>query len=372
MNHPQTVRSQRLSTLAAIVALIMTLGPLRSAQALEALRPSLKELSQKIAKFLAGRGVNEIAVGGFTGPSGTSASAGPWFERILIEELETLKIQVKNRAGLEVKGDYRDVLDNNRQVLALRLMATVLDRSGAVILTADSLIDDRNILAQVLGINKTDFGDGRTPKQESEILLALLDKPSVAIHNARIQSDAKSKYAIEIHVKEQGRFIPREPSKEQGRAFVPIKRSDVFAVKLINDSDFDAAVELSVDGLSMFAFSDHPGYRFVVVPKRSSALIQGWHRTNAVSDEFLITDYSKSPAAHLLAKPDNIGTITATFAAAWEPTAKPPDDEGSKFRDPFNPAVGRGKPVPTPYEEVVRQHGRVRDVISVRYKKTSP
>jgi hypothetical protein len=31
---------------------------------------------------------------------------------------------------------------------------------------------------------------------------------------------------------------------------------------------------------------------------------------------------------------DGIGTITASFAAAWDPKESPPSDEGSKFRDP--------------------------------------
>src|SRR5262249_33433083 len=142
-------------------------------------------------------------------------------------------------------------------------------------------------------------------------------------------------------------------------------------VKLINNSDFDAAVELTLDGLNMFAFSKVPPrdrYRFVVVPKHSSSLIPGWHRTNQVSDEFVITDYSKSAVAELLVSPDRIGTIRAVFGAAWHPTEESPEDDSAVFRLPGD-AVGRRDPVEFKYKEVVRRLGRVRDVISVSYQK---
>jgi hypothetical protein len=83
----------------------------------------------------------------------------------------------------------------------------------------------------------------------------------------------------------------------------------------------------------------------------------------------VITDYSKSAVAELLGNPDKIGTITAMFSAAWDAKGKPPADESAKFRDPFNPAVGRGEPVTSPFKEITLQRGRVRDIISVRYKK---
>jgi hypothetical protein len=368
------VPRNRLAWKSPVAAVLLSLVFVCPAGACEALRPDLRAMAKQLAKLLTGRSEDTIAVGAFTGPAHCPASAGPGIKRILIEELDKLKIRVKRQAALEVKGDYRDVMDRDSQLLALRLKAAVLERrSGDVIVELDRKVEDRDILAQVLGITRPDFGAGPTPRQESAELKKRIDRPSVDLRaSPRIQADPKSKYAIEIYVKENGRYAPRKPAEDEGLAFVPIGKDEVFAVRLINDSDYDAAVELTLDGLSMFAFSDHPGYRHFVVPKRSSTLIKGWHRTNKLSDEFVITDYSSSAAKELLANPDPIGTITATFSAAWDPKAKPPEDEGSKFRDPFNPAVGRGQPVETPVREVVRQRGRVRDVISVRYKKGLP
>jgi hypothetical protein len=43
-------------------------------------------------------------------------------------------------------------------------------------------------------------------------------------------------------------------------------------VNLINASERDAAVELTLDGLSRLAFRETKGYRPMMVPKKSSSL----------------------------------------------------------------------------------------------------
>jgi hypothetical protein len=358
---------------AALLCLFVVTAP---AGASEALRPALAEMSEQIAKFLKGQNEDTIAVGAFTGPARASSSSGPGIQRILIEELQKQGIRVQTRAKLEVKGDYLDVLDPNSQLLTLRIKATVLDRQGDAVVVLDKKldkrIDDRDVLTQVLGINKTDFGAGITPVKESQAIRQRLDNPSVVLVGARVQPAPKSPYGIEVQVKQRGRYLTRQAFDQNGFAFVPLNRNEVFAVNLINDSDHDAAVELTIDGLSMFAFSPDKNFKHVVVPRKNSALIKGWYRNNEISDEFLMTEYSRSAVAQLLAGADQIGTITATFAAAWGPNQNPPPDEGSRFRDPFSPAVGRGRSVATSYQEIPRQLGRVRDVISVRYKKPTP
>jgi hypothetical protein len=376
MTVAKAIRRSMLNVPASLLALVLTLASAWPAQALEALRPSLKELSEKVARFLEGREENTIAVGAFTGPASSLASAGPGIKLMLIEELLRQKvkgqpIRVTKDARLEIKGDYRSVLDDQSHLLALRLQAELLDSQGDAVVKLDKKIEDRDVLAQVLGITKPDFGSGLTPQKESEALKKRISKPETEVRGTRIQANPGSRYAIEILVKSGGKWEALQPTEDGGQAFVDIKPGQVFAVRLINESEFDAAVELRLDGLSMFAFTENKNYRHVIVGAKKSSLIKGWHRTNEVSDEFEIGDYSRSAVKELLANSDNIGTITAAFAAAWDPNGEKPADEGAKFRDPFNPAVVRGKPVKAPYQEIVRESGRVRDIISVRYKKPS-
>ena len=66
----------------------------------------------------------------------------------------------------------------------------------------------------------------------------------------------------------------------------------------------------------------------------------------------------------------NIGTITAAFAAAWPKGSLPPDDEAPVAKGgPSGDATGKGPAVDTTFTEVVREIGRLRASVSVRYTK---
>src|SRR4029077_21190276 len=82
-----------------------------------------------------------------------------------------------------------------------------------------------------------------------------IDNPRFPISGARA-SEPDSPYGIEVLVKTRGEYQPRPAQLVDGLAFVPIKRDEVYAIKLINDTPHDAAVTLSIDGLNVFAFSE--------------------------------------------------------------------------------------------------------------------
>ncbi len=341
-----------------------------TANANEALRPAISDLSQKVAKLLKGRGEEQIAIGAFTGPSFAVASSGPGITRILADELKQHGVNVSRQAKLEIKGDYRSITERSTGLLELRIKSQILDNFGETLLELNSRIEDPNILAQVLGLNKPDLGEGITHAKASETIKSLIEDPQADVHGSVIKTVPSSLYGMEILTKQpSGAYDAQSISIADSLPFVELDRGEVFAVRLINDSDNDAAVVLTLDGLSCFAFTNGPKYEHFIVRKNASLIIKGWHRTNTTSDEFLITRYADSAAAEELVSPDLVGTITATFAAAWDPKGDPPPDERSKFRSAFDNAVGRGKKVTTPFREVNLTLGRTRDIISVRYNK---
>ena len=59
-----------------------------------------------------------------------------------------------------------------------------------------------------------------------------------------------------------------------------------------------------------------------------------------------------------MSKATDIGTITATFCAAWEKT--PPDDEPAGARGPGDDGTGFGEPTTANYSPVQRTIGAVR------------
>jgi hypothetical protein len=141
-----------------------------------------------------------------------------------------------------------------------------------------------------------------------------------------------------------------------------------YAIRLINDAPFEVAATVTIDGLSLFAFSENLEYRYVIVPARSSGEITGWHRTNEEAEEFVVSEYPRSAAAtRSLAPSSELGVITACFAAAWPANGNPPPDEGMEGRSVR--ATGRGPITRTSLTEVERRTGRLRAAISVRYTK---
>jgi hypothetical protein len=331
----------------------------------------LAVMAKQIKLLLDQKDQDAIAVGDFRGPAKLAASSGPAIAKALTDELKKLGIAVKRRAELEVNGDYRDVEDRATKLLAVAIKAHVVDRSGAEVVA----FEPRGILnvatiATLLGVTATIPADA-SDEIRNEKLTNALDNPSVHLAKTRNSAGPDSPYALEILVKSGGEYRPRAASKDDdGFAFLKIKRDETYAVKVINDSRYDAAVTLTVDGLSVFAFSANTSYTHWIVPRQGTLTVLGWHRTNTVSDSFRVTEYAQSAVAERLPNSANVGTITATFTAAWPKNATPPADEAEvKPGERSADATGKGPPVATNFTEVVRVVGRVRAAISVRYTK---
>ncbi len=243
----------------------------------------------------------------------------------------------------------------------------------------------------MLGLN-TEPPVAGTEKEQQEALKDSIDHPKVALDGTKIKIKKDSPFALSILTapekdpkagkREFADYKVQTPTEEKdnkGFAFVPIQREEVYAVQLFNDADFDAAVELRIDDLSMYTFSakefrddkDQPRYRYVIVPAKKSVLIRGWHVSNDASDEFLVTSYAKSAAGQF---PNNatVGTLTASFHASWDrKTGKPPADEPKKPIQSASPAdaTGRGTRFDQKFIEVDNDVGAFRGAISVRYTK---
>jgi hypothetical protein len=344
-----------------------------AARADDALRTELAVVAKAIAEAVKGLGHDAIAVGEFTGPAQLSASGGPAIAKTLAEELAKNNVAVNRNAAVGVKGEFEDVKDNASGLLAARIKGAVTDRSGQVLFTFTRGVFSETVLAALFGATAklpTDL----PPAERNAELEKSLDNPKVQVRGPRV-SAADSPYAVEVWAARAGaESKPRTAKVENGLAFVPLARGEVFGVKLVNKSKLDAAVTLTIDGLSLYAFSDvkdattgRPRYTVVVLGPDEEVFIPGWHRTNEASEAFVITDYARSAAAELKSTAPT-GTITATFAAAWPKNQPPPADEpGGTARSAE--AVGRGARVAQKYVEVERTVGVVRATVSMRYVK---
>ena len=383
---PNTGKSRVPANLPGAAAILFMLLA-TPAWGLEGLRPKLSELSKDIRDFLRGENTTNVTIGAVNGQKCFHPSAGPGIKKILGEELEKLGVQVKGAATFEVTMDYRVTVDKDRSAVEgvdipqILLSPTFINtRTGDRCLLAASVRDQIDmpsedlaaLICHMFGINRPDQGAGQTIKQFAvwfkrmrEEFVSSEDDPRVP---TRRPFQQEGPYEVQILVKDDSRYAKR-PLEERGKAaFVELSRGDQYAIELVNDRDHDVAVTLTIDGLNVFEFSDH-NYRYFIVPKRSTLLVKGWHRNNTWSDAFLITEYSKSKAAERLSNPDEIGTITASFAAAWAADEDKPADEKGRAKSPGGIATGGGPKTPSKFKEVRRHVGRTRATVNVRYVK---
>jgi hypothetical protein len=337
------------------------------AAAESALAVELKALAKDLKETLDKRSVSKVSLGNFTARKKLAATGGPGVEKLLADQLRALGLTIDDRADFEITGFYQDKEDPENGLLAVLIHAELRDGSGKVLLDVERLVHGQEATAVLLGTTG-EFPPRSDPRKRSEELKKQLDRPEVDLERFRVRAAAGNPYAVEMHVKQNGKYTPREATAEGGRAFVPVKRDEAFGVLLVNDSPHEAAVSLHLDGLSMFTFSKNQDYSFVIVPPKSSYRVEGWHFSNDESREFVVREYpSRDEAKFKLKQRGELGAITTCFSVAWADDSKRPEGftprGGKDFVDVGNVRED------IKFKEVKRFVGNVVSTITVRYQK---
>jgi hypothetical protein len=245
----------------------------------------------------------------------------------------------------------------------------LFDREGKRVLSESCRVEHLATVASLLGLTAV-LSPKETTAQRRKSVERGVSEPQAALKGAQLSAAGDSPYALELLVPRAGKAEPRELKLDEGLAMADVKREETFQIRIVNESAFDAAVLLTIDGLSVFAFSENPAFRragWLIIPARSSAVISGWHRTPQRTDPFTVHRYAGSAAAAFDPKSLEIGTITAVFAAAWPTGDRPPPDEP---RDPHaSEGTGVGSSGTTAFKELERQTGVPRAVVSIRYHR---
>jgi len=348
------------------------------------LENELALVAQQLAKFLKGSNEDSLSIGEFTGPPQLSSHAGPGIVQLLSKSLGKLEIRCLPRAKLGLQGKYS--LDERKATIRGELV----DLSGKTLFTFTRDFANPASFATLFGpTGKIDTVNETNPSVLQNVVL----NPETTLSGPRVFASPNSPYGIEVCIKNGDDYVPRIAHDLNGLAFLKISRGEVYAIRLINNSPHDAAVRLSIDGVSVFAFSENQNYKHFIVRRKATKLITGWHRTNQVSDEFLVTNYSKSAAAEILPNSPSLGAITASFSVAWgegEPSLDRPAPEiaaPSQAPTEFEPratygaepgagapgeepdATGRGNAIRQDYKELRRFVGPMKAAVTVRYTK---
>lgn len=163
-----------------------------------------------------------------------------------------------------------------------------------------------------------------------------------------VRGQAASNFGIEILVKTDQGYVPRAVATRKGFAFTEVNVGETYGVRVFNGADHAVAVDLSIDGVNMWALSKVEGFRALgkfIVPPQSSTIIKGWHTGDAATvglyEEFTVVLIPDSVVAELGVGETQVGQVSAQFFAASQSSNGFPPTEPLGAQE----ATGRGAPV---------------------------
>ncbi|MCE9532205.1 MAG: hypothetical protein K8T89_13960 [Planctomycetes bacterium] len=341
------------------------------------LKEEITAIAKEIQKTLEDEKQDSIAIGDFTGPASMETNFGPAIQKVLMEELAAMKININKKATLSIKGDYfrGDDPKNADQKVVVNLNFRVHAANGKVKAEFSAEIKNNIEIAKMLGVTIALPKKGDDEVRNEEIKKRL-DNPKVHIDGTKIMTSKDGEFAVEMLVKSNaaGPAAPRKAKDEEGQAFVGINRNELYEIKIYNLSRFEGAAAINIDGLDVFAFSQVkdpknglPKYSHFIIPAGQTLTVYGWHKTNDVADSFLVTEYGKGASSQAQIASGKVGVITLTFRSSGLVPDDLPQDDGSK--DAKNNETGFGPPIKTDLQEVARKTGKVREIITVRYSR---
>lgn len=373
--------------------MLIALALFDSVSASPALRNELAQVCDQVATILSARNTSTISLGTFQGPAKLLSSGGSGIAQLLEEELKARRITVGERAEYTLRGKFFTLdLNSNgpfpaarsERPIAVRVTLMMVDQLGTPLAefvavgsnepTADTAaitLQDEDALVTIIGLTGT-LPATASPKQRNQQIRQQIESGELAgdIRGNAVFADVQSPFGMEILVAGDARIMTRV----DGAAFVSLERGDRYAIRLVNNANFDAAVTLSIDGISTFAFADLPAddrsasQLHYLVPARGSLVVPGWFETLRQTREFTVTSVPESAAARFNLTTE-IGTITASFRASWPSTGQPPDDEpaGVKGNNASGNATGLGRVLPQRAVIESRNIGVLRAAVSARY-----
>lgn len=364
----------------ATLAGCMLLGQAGPVAASESFRKELGGLAKSIKDVLEEEKQTAVAMCDFSGPAQLDANSGPGIQQLLTQELLALKVSVKKDANLSIKGRYARVPNKtDPDLVNLKLTVEVLDSNDERKAEFHALITGNTDIAKAFGptVYLPPLANYADRNQE---IRKRLDKPYANVAGSKVSASPDSPYAVELLVKgnSEDQARPREVHRDKGQAYVDIQRYEIYEVKVYNNSPYEAAVSLTIDGLDSFTFSEdrdektgQPKYSNYIVSPYKWTIIKGWHRTSDPKRDdnvlsFLVTEYGKGAASQQPSR-GKIGVLSVTFAAAWSSAQEmPPDERGS--RNAGN-ETGFGPPQKVGFAAVKRSIGVPRSIVSIRYTR---
>jgi hypothetical protein len=347
-------------------------------------------IARVVAKVAKAEGATQIVVNPITDTGDLTHTSGAGVTDKLIEQLRVLGIAAALKADLIFTGSYavgEAETDGRRAGFAVAKIAfQVKRRNDKVLLDSEKDLDleHQPRITNPADVQVMGGGTGFLPpsaaggENDRRILDGLDNKPGLFEIDGATVRPTGAPYAIQMLVARLGAdeapnaraFQPRAVQVRDGAPFLKVEPSEIIAVRIIDNAAHDVAATVRIDGLSMFAFRDDKADKneHVVIAARAAGDVLGWYRNTKKSSVFLVADLPKDHAkAEFLKNPARIGSITITFAAAWEKDSEKPADEPLTRQAT---EIVPGAPIDAPYNTVNRHIGVHRAAVTVRYDKS--
>jgi len=345
----------------------------------------------------------KIGVGQFASTPDLDANYSNGIKNTITVELKNIGFIVDSKAPYYLEGKYSKIPSGDKGSYSVKFSLSLIDSSSQESLTQFPIrIDDYVDVAQALGVTaglgKEDSiplppsGEVKSEKYiESREKYVEASLPNLEERNKKvaeysvtpkfylnkdldlIRANESSSYGIKILVKygQQYKAIPIRKNDE-GRPFVDLKKGDIYKIELVNDSKYEAAAKVLIDGLNTFSFSDekdpdtnYPLHNYHIIDKHEKSVVDGWEKNSERVYEFLTDTYGKDNQQYNLKPVHETGIITVSFSVSYEKNNRPSFIPGTLNSSKFETV--RGNEVNSKTASVKREIGPVIDIISIRY-----
>jgi hypothetical protein len=201
------------------------------------------------------------------------------------------------------------------QTFIFTITGQLLDGAGNVLETIAVDVSDAESFAAMFGGDvEIDENSKRLPI--GEVVEGFSNEPVVKDNTVLVSEESTLGMQILVN------GTPANIVVEDGMAIVKLDESDVFQARAINNSDYEVASELTLDGIQSNHYRGGRFYR--IIEPGGVADYRGWELGGGKYYEFKITPFEQSVAAEL-GEVDEVGVITMSFRRAFKEGEAPLD-----------------------------------------------
>lgn len=375
---PRMIRKSRafLGLLVALISLALPAAaqdaagqPQANPPQADTLDRAAQRMAEDMIKYLdadpeAGK---QLIVESFRGPNNTVCAR---LTQLLQKYMTEKQFKIVTGGAYTVTGR----VSMNDALKTAQINIQLLNRNGnqvhSMAYTVGNVQDNITLLSPTFDASA---GSGAAPVTTGEAVKAevveAVQSPKVFIASTVIKATPESPYGVELLAFDPQKkgYFPSPVDRDNGLARCDLPVSQVFAIRIVNESDDMVGVHITIDGINIFEFSesavDRQRGKLIVFPNKGNplgGLIKGWHKDDQRSYLFEVRNYGDSAAARL-GITENVGTITVTFYKMIKGTKGDP-----------NKGVGVGPETEMRYTRVQADFGDILGAVSVQYSRPSP